>query len=147
MPAKNASAGEPVSGDITEALKAMGDVDVASFPPGVVEYLREFKTQEIRDIVETLLYIYIAQNASPPRGEGTGVVEQSCYAYTSGPLFVLAEVGLIESSSRHATTLVRVTLPEKRSPGRSRRPVSRRWILGRSPGRPTRSSRSSSRER
>jgi len=109
MPAKNASAGEPVSGDITEALKAMGDVDIASFPPGVVEYLREFKTQEIRDIVETLLYIYIAQNASPPRGEGTGVVEQSCYAYTSGPLFVLAEVGLIESSSRHATTLVRVT--------------------------------------
>ena len=112
---ENASAGEPVSRDLTEALKAMGYVDtglpalVESFPPGVVEYLREFRTQEVRDIIETLLYIYIAQNSSSSRGEGMGVVEQSCYAYTSGPLFALAEVGLIESSSRHGTTVVRVT--------------------------------------
>jgi len=93
----------------------MGYVDtglpalVESFPPGVVEYLQEFRTQEVRDIIETLLYIYIAQNSSSSRGEGMGVVEQSCYAYTSGPLFALAEVGLIESSSRHGTTVVRVT--------------------------------------
>ena len=112
---ENASAGEPVSRDLTEALKAMGYVDtglpalVESFPPGVVEYLQEFRTQEVRDIIETLLYIYIAQNSSSSRGEGMGVVEQSCYAYTSGPLFALAEVGLIESSSRHGTTVVRVT--------------------------------------
>ncbi len=79
------------------------------FPPNIVHYLREFKTQEIREIVETLLYIYIAQNTSSSRGEEMGVVEQSCYAYTSGPLFALAEVGLIESSSRHGTTMVRVT--------------------------------------
>ncbi|WP_292490356.1 ATP-binding protein [Methanoculleus sp. 10] len=104
-----------MSRDLTEALKAMGYVDtglpalVESFPPGVVEYLREFRTQEVRDIIETLLYIYIAQNSSSSRGEGMGVVEQSCYAYTSGPLFALAEVGLIESSSRHGTTVVRVT--------------------------------------
>ncbi|MBP7410791.1 MAG: ATP-binding protein [Methanoculleus sp.] len=104
-----------MSRDLTEALKAMGYVDtglpalVESFPPGVVEYLQEFRTQEVRDIIETLLYIYIAQNSSSSRGEGMGVVEQSCYAYTSGPLFALAEVGLIESSSRHGTTVVRVT--------------------------------------
>ena len=82
---------------------------VESFPPGIIEYLREFRAQETRDIIETLLYIYIAQNVSSSRGEGMGVVEQSCYAYTSGPLFALAEVELIESSSRHGTTMVRVT--------------------------------------
>jgi len=80
-----------------------------SFPPAVVEYLQDFRTQEVRDIVETLLYIYIAQNSSSSRGEGQGVIEQSCYAYTSGPLFVLAQVGLIESASWHGTTVIKAT--------------------------------------
>ena len=62
-------------------------------PPGVIDHLRDFRMQEIRDILETLLYIYIAQNSSSPRGRGEGVVEQSCYAYTSGPLVALREAG------------------------------------------------------
>nr|WP_300998907.1 ATP-binding protein [Methanoculleus sp.] len=82
---------------------------VESFPPAVVEYLRDFRLQEVRDIVETLLYIYIAQNSASSRGEGEGVVEQSCYAYTSGPLFALAQVDLIESASWHGTTVIRAT--------------------------------------
>ena len=82
---------------------------VESFPPAVVEYLQDFRTQEVRDIVETLLYIYIAQNSSSSRGEGQGVIEQSCYAYTSGPLFVLAQVALIESASWHGTTVIKAT--------------------------------------
>ncbi|UYU19486.1 MULTISPECIES: ATP-binding protein [Methanoculleus] len=80
-----------------------------SFPPAVTEYLRDFRLQEVRDIVETLLYIYIAQNSASSRGEGAGVVEQSCYAYTSGPLFALRQVGLIESASWHGTTVLTAT--------------------------------------
>lgn len=80
-----------------------------SFPPAVIEYLQDFRPLEVRDIIETLLYIHIALNSSSSRGEGVGVVEQSCYAYTSGPLFALAEVGLIESVSRNGTTVVRTT--------------------------------------
>jgi len=80
-----------------------------SFPPAVINYLRDFRTQEVHDIIETLLYIYIAQNSSSSRGEGQGVIEQSCYAYTSGPLFVLAQVGLIESASWHGTTVIKAT--------------------------------------
>ncbi len=93
----------------------MGYVDteipalVESFPSAVVEYLRDFRTLEVRDIVETLLYIHIALNSSSSRGEGAGVVEQSCYAYTSGPLFALTEVGLIESVSWHGTTVSKAT--------------------------------------
>nr|WP_282570242.1 ATP-binding protein [Methanoculleus sp. 7T] len=82
---------------------------VESFPPAVVEYLQDFRTQEVRDIIETLLYIYIALNSSSSRGKGEGVVEQSCYAYTSGPLFALRQVGLIESASWHGTTLIKAT--------------------------------------
>jgi len=82
---------------------------VESFPPAVTEYLRDFRPQEVRDIVETLLYIYIAQNSASSRGEGVGVVEQSCYAYTSGPLFALVQVGLIESTSWQGTTVIRAT--------------------------------------
>lgn len=82
---------------------------VGSFPPAVVEYLQDFRTQEVRDIIETLLYIYIALNSSSSRGEGEGVVEQSCYAYTSGPLFALREVNLIESVSWHGMTVIRAT--------------------------------------
>ena len=93
----------------------MGYVDteipalVESFPPAVVQYLRDFRTLEVRDIVETLLYIHIALNSSSSRGEGEGVVEQSCYAYTSGPLFALAHVGLIESVSWQGTTVIKET--------------------------------------
>lgn len=79
------------------------------FPPAIIDYLQDFRAQEIRDIIETLLYIYIAQNSSSSRGRGEGVAEQSCYAYTSGPLFALREVGLIDSVSRHGMTIVRVT--------------------------------------
>ncbi len=82
---------------------------VESFPPAVIEYLRDFRLQEVHDIVETLLYIYIAQNSASSRGEGEGVVEQSCYAYTSGPLFALRQVDLIESTSWHGTTVIRAT--------------------------------------
>ncbi|MDK2890847.1 MAG: hypothetical protein PWR21_1479 [Methanoculleus sp.] len=82
---------------------------VESFPPAVIEYLRDFRLQEVRDIIETLLYIYIAQNSASSRGEGEGVVEQSCYAYTSGPLFALRQVDLIESASWHGTTVIRAT--------------------------------------
>ncbi|KUK63211.1 MAG: AAA ATPase [Methanoculleus marisnigri] len=112
---ENASAGESVSTDLTEALEAMGYADaeiptlVESFPPAVIEYLRDFRLQEARDIIETLLYIYIAQNSSSSRGEGEGVVEQSCYAYTSGPLFALRQVDLIESTSWHGTTVIKAT--------------------------------------
>lgn len=77
-----------------------------SFPPAVAGYLRDFRLQEVRDIIETLLYIYIAQNSASSRGEGAGVVEQSCYAYTSGPLFALRQVGLIESASWNGTTVL-----------------------------------------
>ena len=78
-------------------------------PPGVIDHLRDFRMQEIRDILETLLYIYIAQNSSSPRGRGEGVVEQSCYAYTSGPLVALREAGLIDSVSRRGTTIIKTT--------------------------------------
>jgi hypothetical protein len=104
-----------VSTDLTEALKAMGYTDTAipdlsgSFPPAVIEYLQDFRPQEVRDIIETLLYIHVALNSASSRGEGVGVAEQSCYAYTSGPLFALGEVGLIESSSRNGTTVIRTT--------------------------------------
>ncbi len=114
-PHENVSAGEPVSTDLTEALKAMGYTDTAipdlsgSFPPAVIEYLQDFRPQEVRDIIETLLYIHVALNSASSRGEGVGVAEQSCYAYTSGPLFALGEVGLIESSSRNGTTVIRTT--------------------------------------
>ncbi|WP_054847939.1 hypothetical protein [Methanoculleus chikugoensis] len=37
------------------------------------------------------------------------MVEQSCYAYTSGPLFALRQVGLIESASWHGMTVLRAT--------------------------------------
>jgi hypothetical protein len=80
-----------------------------SFPPAVIEYLQDFRLQEVRDIIETLLYIHVALNSASSRGEGVGVAEQSCYAYTSGPLFALGEVGLIESSSRNGTTVIRTT--------------------------------------
>ncbi|KLK88420.1 ATPase AAA [Methanoculleus sediminis] len=104
-----------MSTDLAKALKATGYADVEipalmeSFPPAVTEYLRDFRLQEVRDIVETLLYIYIAQNSASSRGEGAGVVEQSCYAYTSGPLFALRQVGLIESASYHGTTVLTAT--------------------------------------
>ncbi|WOX56232.1 MULTISPECIES: ATP-binding protein [unclassified Methanoculleus] len=104
-----------MSTDLVEALKAMGYADtetpalVRSFPPAVTESLRDFRVQEVRDIVETLLYIYIAQNSASSRGEGEGVVEQSCYAYTSGPLFALAQVDLIRSVSWQGTTVIRAT--------------------------------------
>ncbi|MDN7012581.1 ATP-binding protein [Methanoculleus sp. FWC-SCC3] len=104
-----------MSTDLTKALKAIGYADaeipvlMESFPPAVTEYLRDFRLQEVRDIVETLLYIYIAQNSASSRGEGAGVVEQSCYAYTSGPLFALRQVGLIESASCHGTTVLNAT--------------------------------------
>lgn len=80
-----------------------------SFPPAVIDYLQDFRPQEVRDIIETLLYIHIALNSASSRGEGVGVAEQSCYAYTSGPLFALGEVGLIESTSRNGTTVIRTT--------------------------------------
>jgi len=101
--------------DLAKALKAMGYNDaeiptlVRSFPPAVTRYLQDFRLQEVRDIVETLLYIYIAQNSSSSRGEGVGVVEQSCYAYTSGPLFVLAQAGLIDSVSWHGMKVISAT--------------------------------------
>jgi hypothetical protein len=101
--------------DLAKALKATGYADaeipalMESFPPAVTEYLRDFRLQEVRDIVETLLYIYIAQNSASSRGEGAGVIEQSCYAYTSGPLFALRQVGLIESVSCHGTTVLTST--------------------------------------
>ncbi len=93
----------------------MGYVDaeipalMESFPPAVAGYLRDFRLQEVRDIIETLLYIYIAQNSASSRGEGAGVVEQSCYAYTSGPLFALRQVGLVESASWNGTTVLTAT--------------------------------------
>ncbi len=93
----------------------MGYVDaeipalMESFPPAVAGYLRDFRLQEVRDIVETLLYIYIAQNSASSRGEGAGVVEQSCYAYTSGPLFALRQAGLIGSASSNGTTVLTPT--------------------------------------
>ncbi|NMC88961.1 MAG: hypothetical protein GYA64_04885, partial [Methanomicrobiales archaeon] len=65
-----------MSRDITEALRAMGYTDsrvpalAEPIPPGVIDHLRDFRMQEIRDILETLLYIYIAQNSSSPRGRG-----------------------------------------------------------------------------
>ncbi|MEG3056366.1 MAG: helicase HerA-like domain-containing protein [Methanoculleus sp.] len=37
------------------------------------------------------------------------MVEQSCYAYTSGPLVALREAGLIDSVSRRGTTIIRTT--------------------------------------
>ena len=40
------------------------------FPPAIIDYLQDFRAQEIRDIIETLLYIYIAQNSSSSPGEG-----------------------------------------------------------------------------
>jgi hypothetical protein len=104
-----------VSRDLIEALKAMGYADTGipalaeSFPPAVINYLGDFRTQEVHDIIETLLYIYIAQNSSSSRGRGEGVVEKSCYAYTSGPLFALREVGLIDSVSWHGTTVIKAT--------------------------------------
>ncbi|BBL69313.1 ATP-binding protein [Methanoculleus chikugoensis] len=104
-----------MSTDLAKALKATGYADaeipalMESFPPAVTDYLRDFRLQEVRDIVETLLYIYIAQNSASSRGEGAGVVEQSCYAYTSGPLFALRQVGLIESASWHGMTVLRAT--------------------------------------
>jgi len=104
-----------VSTDLAKALKATGYADAEipalteSFPSAVTEYLRDFRLQEVRDVIETLLYIYIAQNSASSRGEGAGVVEQSCYAYTSGPLFALRQVGLIESASWHGTTVLTAT--------------------------------------
>ncbi len=112
---ENACDGESMSRDLIEALRAMGYADAVvpalaeSVPPGVIDCLRDFRMQEIRDIIETLLYIYIAQNSSSPRGRGEGVVEQSCYAYTSGPLVALREAGLIDSAPWRGTTVVRVT--------------------------------------
>jgi len=82
---------------------------VESLSPAVTNYLRDFRQQEIRDIIETLLYIYIARNSTSSRGDGMGVVEQSCYAYTSGPLFALTEVGFIESTSWHGTAVINAT--------------------------------------
>ncbi|WP_067076651.1 ATP-binding protein [Methanoculleus horonobensis] len=104
-----------MSTDLAKALKATGYADAEipalteSFPSAVTEYLRDFRLQEVRDVIETLLYIYIAQNSASSRGEGAGVVEQSCYAYTSGPLFALRQVGLIESASWHGTTVLTAT--------------------------------------
>jgi hypothetical protein len=104
-----------VSTEIARVLKTMDYSDaeipglVGSFPSTVIEYLRDFRFQEVRDIIETLLYIYIAQNSASCRGEGKGVIEQSCYAHTSGPLFALTDIGLIESLSWHGTTLIRPT--------------------------------------
>ncbi|HOB18878.1 MAG TPA: ATP-binding protein [Candidatus Methanoculleus thermohydrogenotrophicum] len=104
-----------MSRDLIEALRAMGYADIEipalteSFPPAVIDYLRDFRTQEIHDIIETLLYVYIAQNSSSSRGKGRGVVEQSCYAYTPGPLFALREVGLIDSTSWQGATMIRAT--------------------------------------
>ncbi|WP_243669883.1 hypothetical protein [Methanoculleus chikugoensis] len=71
---KNPPAGESVSTDLAKALKATGYADaeipalMESFPPAVTDYLRDFRLQEVRDIVETLLYIYIAQNSASSRG-------------------------------------------------------------------------------
>ncbi|CVK32985.1 protein of unknown function [Methanoculleus bourgensis] len=65
-----------MSRDLIKALKAMGYADTGipalaeSFPPAVINYLRDFRTQEVHDIIETLLYIYIAQNSSSSRGRG-----------------------------------------------------------------------------
>lgn len=112
---KSAYPGEPVSRDLIEVLRAMGYADTTvsslaeSFSQEITDYLQGFRTQEVRDIIETLIYIYIAQNSSSSSGEERGVVEQSCYAYTSGPLFALKEVGLISSVSRHGQTIVAVT--------------------------------------
>ncbi|WP_301664092.1 ATP-binding protein [Methanoculleus frigidifontis] len=85
-----------------------------AFPPAVTEYLEDFSVQEIRDIVETLLYVYIAQNSCYQQGRGQGVVEQSCFAYTAGPLFALREVGLIEERSWHGMTIIRITAAGER---------------------------------
>lgn len=112
---KNPSTGESVSTDLVRALKSIGYADaeipalMESFPPAVAGYLLDFRLQEVRDIIETLLYIYIAQNSASSRGEGAGVVEQSCYAHTSGPLFALRQVGLIESASVNGTTVLTAT--------------------------------------
>jgi hypothetical protein len=80
-----------------------------AFPPSITEYLKEFRATEVRDIIETLLYIYIARSSCSHQGRGEGVVEQSCYAYTSGPLFALRHLGLIECSSWHGMTVVKTT--------------------------------------
>jgi hypothetical protein len=80
-----------------------------AFPPAIAEYLKDFRTAEIRDIIETLLYIYIARDTSSHQGRGEGVVEQSCYAYTSGPLFALKHLGLIACTSWHGMTVLKTT--------------------------------------
>jgi len=109
-----------VSAYLTQALKAMNyaDTDVPvlteAFPPAIVEYFRDFRVQEIRDIIETLLYIYVAQNSCYQHGKGQGVVEQSCFAYTSGPLFALKQLGLIEETSWHGMTVIRTTAAGER---------------------------------
>ncbi len=80
-----------------------------AFPPAVTEYLADFSVQETRDIVETLLYIYTAQNSCYQHGRGQGVVEQSCFAYTAGPLFALKQLALIEERSWYGMTAIRTT--------------------------------------
>ncbi|NLA37786.1 MAG: ATP-binding protein, partial [Methanomicrobiales archaeon] len=104
-----------MSRDLNEALRAMGYADTGIpalaelFPPAIIDYLRDFRVKEVHDIIETLLYIYIAQSSSPSPGSLGGIAEQSCYAYTSGPLFALMEAGLIDSVSRHGTTIITTT--------------------------------------
>lgn len=80
-----------------------------AFPPSVTEYLRECPVSETRDIIETLLYVYIAENSCYRNGRGQGVVEQSCFAYTSGPLFTLKQLDLVKEGKFYGMTVIRTT--------------------------------------
>jgi len=77
--------------------------------PEAIGGLRHCRPAEIRDSLETLLYIYTAQNISCLQGRGQGVAEQSCFAYTSGPLVTLLQLGLIEEERWPGVTAVRTT--------------------------------------
>ncbi len=104
-----------MSADLIKALKSMyfPDTDIptlaGAFPSSVTEYLRECPVPETRDIIETLLYVYIAENSCYRNGKGQGVVEQSCFAYTSGPLFTLKQLGLVEEGKFYGMTVIRTT--------------------------------------
>jgi len=104
-----------VPANLTEALRAMNYPDAAiptlekAFPPVIVDFLGGFTAPEVRDIIETLLYVYTAQNSYCEHGKGLGVAEQSCFAYTPGPLFALKQFGLIEQDTLAGTTILRTT--------------------------------------
>ena len=124
--------GEPMSRDITEALRAMGYTDsrvpalAEPIPPGVIDHLRDFRMQEIRDILETLLYIYIAQEQFVTPGEGRAWSNRSQ---------LRVYIGAARCTQRGRSHRLRIQARHndhqddpggRRSPGRSWRPDSRR---------------------